>query len=154
MEMHDLVLERIVPVGAADLWRGWTDAGTLTRWFTPHPWVTEEAEIDPVPGGIFRTVMCGPDGERNEGTGCVLEAVENRRFAWTSALGPGFQPAAHDPQGFLFTAIIEFHPAEGGTLYRATARHGTASDAGAHAEMGFAEGWGAALDQLVALFVA
>ncbi len=148
----DLVLERVVRTSAADLWRGWTEAEVLKKWFTPAPWVTTDAEIDPVPGGIFRTVMQGPDGERNEGSGCVLEAVQARRFVWTSALGPGFVPAAPVEDGFHFTAIIEFLPASGGTLYRATGRHSSEADARAHAEMGFEAGWGAALDQLVALF--
>lgn len=113
--------------------------------------MTVEAEIDPVPGGIFRTVMCGPNGERNEGAGCVLEAVHPHKFVWTSALGPGFQPVANDDEGFLFTAILEFIPTADGTVYRATARHSTSVDTQAHADMGFESGWGAALDQLVAL---
>jgi uncharacterized protein YndB with AHSA1/START domain len=149
---HDLVLERTVPITAAQLWKGWTDPTTIVQWFTPAPWVTEEAEIEAIPGGIFRTVMSGPDGERNEGSGCVLEAIENARFVWTSALGPGFRPVAPSSDGFLFTAIIEFEPVDNGTLYRATARHSTAADAATHAEMGYEQGWGAALDQLVALY--
>lgn len=149
----DLVLQRAVPITTEQLWRGWTDPDVLVRWFTPKPWVTTEAEIDPVPGGIFRTVMCGPDGERNEGAGCVLEAVVNRRFVWTSAMSPGFRPVAPSNDGYLFTAILEFTPTSSGAFYRATARHATPSDAASHAEMGFELGWGAALDQLVELFV-
>ena len=148
----DLVLERVVPITPAELWQGWTDAETLKKWFTPAPWITSEAEIDPRPGGIFHTVMNGPDGERNEGTGCVLEAVRDTRFAWTSALLPGFIPHARPEDGFFFTAILEFKSVERGTLYRATVRHENATDAQTHAEMGFEAGWGAALDQLVALF--
>ena len=148
----DLVLERVVPITPASLWRGWTDPVILVQWFTPKPWVTVEAEIDPVPGGVFRTVMCGPNGERNEGTGCVLEAVHNQRFVWTSAMEPGFRPVTHSTEAFLFTAILEFLPVDGGTLYRATARHSTSADATQHADMGFEEGWSAALQQLVELF--
>jgi len=150
--VHDLVLERLVPVPAERLWQGWTDPDLLVRWFTPAPWVTTEAEIDPRPGGAFRTVMRGPGGEEGaDGTGCVLEAVPGRRLVWTSALGPGFRP--HEPQteGFVFTAIIEFEPTAEGTVYRATVRHATAADAEVHAAMGFEAGWGAALDQLVEL---
>ena len=55
--------------------------------------------------------------------------------------------------GFLFTAILEFTPTDGGTLYRATARHSPPEDAAKHAEMGFHAGWEEALNQLVALFV-
>lgn len=148
----DLVLERVVATSAADLWRGWTDPSVLVKWFTPAPWVTSSAEIDPVPGGIFATVMTGPDGERNEGAGCVLVGEPSRRFVWTSALGPGFTPVDASAEGFLFTAIIDLEPVADGTLYRATARHSNQTDADMHAEMGFEAGWGAALDQLVALF--
>jgi uncharacterized protein YndB with AHSA1/START domain len=92
----------------------------------------------------------------------VLEAVPNRRFVWTTALGPGFVPNAPVEGGFHFTGILEFLPVDGnlgsgatsngGTLYRATGRHATQAEADQHAAMGFEVGWGLALDQLVALF--
>ena len=175
-ETFDLTFQRVVPVTAAQLWQGWTHAPTLMKWFTPAPWKTIDAEIDPRPGGIFRTVMRGPNGEtEGGGVGCVLEAVPNERFVWTTALGPGFRPNAVPEGGFHFTGIIELLPASGvgghatanaaggpatanaagassGTLYRATGRHATKADAEQHAAMGFEVGWGMALDQLVALF--
>ena len=151
-DARDLSFERIVPVPPAHLWRGWTDADLLVKWFTPAPWVTSEAEIDARPGGIFRTVMEGPDGERNEGTGCVLEAVPDRRFAWTGALAPGFRPQPAPEGGFLFTAVVEFEPQGTGSRYRARVLHVGEADARQHATMGFEAGWGAALDQLVALY--
>lgn len=147
---RDLAIERFVAAPPERLWAGWTTPDLLVQWFTPAPWVTLEAEVDLRPGGVFRTVMQGPDGERNEGDGCVLEVVPGRRFVWTSALGPGFRPV-HDDEGFPFTAVIEFEPQDGGTRYRATVRHATPADAATHAEMGFESGWNAALDQLVAL---
>jgi len=147
----DVSFERVVPVPAAHLWRGWTDAAVLKRWFTPAPWVTTDAEVDPRPGGIFRTVMRGPDGEVGGGIGCVLEAIPNERFVWTSALGPGFQPQPQPTEGFHFTGMIELEQRGSSTLYRATGRHSSREDADAHAAMGFEVGWGMALDQLVAL---
>lgn len=151
-DARDLSFERIVPVPAAHLWRGWTDPELLVQWFTPAPWVTSEAEVDARAGGIFRTVMRGPKGERNEGTGCVLDAVPNRRFAWTGALQPGFRPQAAPDGGFLFSAVIDLDEQPSGTRYRATVMHLAEADAQRHAEMGFEAGWGAALDQLVALW--
>ena len=148
----DLVLERIVPCTVEHLWKGWTDPEVLVRWFTPAPWKTIEAAIELRPGGIFRTVMQGPDGETGGGEGCVLVAEPMSRFVWTSALGPGFRPVPAADGELLFTAEIEFAPTTGGSLYRATARHVNEADAAVHAEMGFQQGWGAALDQLVALF--
>ena len=149
----DLTFQRVVPVTAAQLWQGWTHAPTLMKWFTPAPWKTIDAQIDPRPGGIFRTVMRGPNGEAGgDGVGCVLEAVPNRRFVWTTALGPGYRPNPVAEGGFHFTGILEFEPVDGGALYRATGRHSTQADADQHAAMGFEVGWGLALDQLVALF--
>ncbi|GJI87352.1 hypothetical protein RugamoR1_05150 [Rugamonas sp. R1(2021)] len=53
------------------------------HWFTPAPWTTLEAECDLRPGGLFRSVMAGPNGERHDNFGCYLEVVENRRLTWT-----------------------------------------------------------------------
>jgi uncharacterized protein YndB with AHSA1/START domain len=76
--------------------------------------------------------------------------VPEQRLVWTLALGPGFRPTPV-PEGVpQFTAVITLHPEGGGTRYRALAMHRDAGSARAHAEMGFADGWGAALDQLVA----
>lgn len=149
----DLRLERVVPVDADSLWRGYTDPELLVQWFTPAPWRTVEAEVDLRPGGTFRVVMRGPNGEAgDDSAGCVLEAVPGRRVAWTSALAPGFRPVDRPEGAFLMTAIIDLEPVKDGTRYCATARHATEADARMHAEMGFEAGWSVALDQLVALF--
>jgi uncharacterized protein YndB with AHSA1/START domain len=123
------------------------------EWFCPRPWRVVACDLDLRPGGVFRTVMQGPAGEREEGSGCLLELVPERRFVWTNALLPGFRPApvVEDASGFAFTAVVEFEPAPGGALYRATVSHRTRADRDTHAAMGFEQGWSAALDQLVAL---
>lgn len=149
----DLVIERILPLRPEQVWAAWTQPERLTCWFTPAPWSTPEAEVDARPGGVFRTVMCSPDGDRSEGSGCVLTAVEQRLLAWTNTLGPGGRPnRIGDDQGmFPFTAVISMEPiGDGATRYTARVVHATAADCATHAAMGFHDGWGAALDQLVA----
>ena len=99
---------------------------------------------------FFRTVMQSPEGQDFPGLGCVLDVVENRRLVWTSALEPSFRPSpkASDADMF-FTAIVSIEPAGEGTKYTATAIHRNPEDRNKHEEMGFHEGWGKALDQLV-----
>ncbi len=145
----DLVLEREVPVSAEALWRGWTDPALLKQWFCPRPWRVTEAEIDLRPGGAFRTVMEGPNGERqDEEAGCYLEIQPGRRLVWTDSLGPGYRPRTN---GFI-TAFIGLEPlAGGGTRYRVLVKHVDAQSRKRHADMGFEHGWGTALDQLVEL---
>lgn len=141
----DLVLERVVDVPPEKVWLAWTRPEHLKRWFTPAPWTTVEVEIDLRPGGVFRSVMRSPEGEEFPNIGCCLEVVENRRLTFTDALGPGFRPTENP----FFTAIVTMEPEGSGTRYVARAIHGTASDRTKHEEMGFHEGWGKALDQLV-----
>lgn len=86
----------------------------------PATWTTVEADNDVRPGGIFRTVMCSPESDRNEGSGCYLEVVPHSRLVRTTAFGPGFRPNDFSQGGFPFTAVLTFEPVEGGTKYTAT----------------------------------
>ena len=142
----DLMFERTIDIAPELVWKAWTEPAHLMPWFCPLPWRTTECEIDLRPGGKFRTVMVGPAGERHDNIGCYLEVTENRQLVWTSALGPGFRPTGNT----FMTAIIRLEPVAQGTRYMALARHMDAATRQQHEAMGFREGWGTALDQLVA----
>jgi uncharacterized protein YndB with AHSA1/START domain len=148
----DLVLEREVPVPVAAVWAAWTTPELLMPWFCPLPWLTVACEIDLRPGGRFVTTMQSPEGEQFPNAGCFLEVDPERRLVFTSVLGEGFRPVApsNGADDLPFTAVIELAPtADGGTSYRAIAMHPDVATATKHAEMGFHDGWGAALDQMV-----
>lgn len=143
----DLVLERVVDVRPELVWRAWTEPEHLKRWFTPAPWETVECEMDLRPGGIFKTTMRSPEGEvQPPGVGCFLEVERERRLVWTDALGPGYRP---NKTPFM-TAWILLEPVGTGTRYVAIAKHNDEATRRQHEEMGFFDGWGTALDQLVA----
>ena len=78
--------------------------------------------------------------------------LQRRNGCYQSALLPGYRPAniAADAP-FVFTAIIEIEPQGSGTKYTAIALHSTEDGRSKHESLGFHSGWGAALDQLVAL---
>lgn len=143
----DLVLERVVDVPPALMWRAWTEPEHLKKWFAPAPWTIADCEIDLMPGGRFRTVMRSPEGEEHPGDGCFLEVVPQKKLVFTDALAPGYRPA----EGAFFTAVITFEPHGDGTKYTAVAKHKDPETRNQHKEMGFHEGWGTCLDQLVAL---
>jgi uncharacterized protein YndB with AHSA1/START domain len=145
----DLVLERVVDVPRELVWRAWTEPEHVKKWFTPAPWKTIDCEIDLRPGGIFRTVMRGPEGQQFDNAGCYLEIVKNEKLVWTGALQPGYRPATPPPGSFLFTAVITMQSEGKGTRYRALAIHGDPDSQQKHAALGFVHGWGKALDQLV-----
>ncbi|WP_420637762.1 SRPBCC family protein [Candidatus Poriferisocius sp.] len=145
----DLELVRDIPVTPEAVFSAWTDPESLTQWFTPHPYTTPVCEIDLRPGGAFRTVMNDPDGQQiADSTGCYLHIVPNELLVWTSALTTDFRPQA---DAMPFTGILEFRPnGSGGCIYRAIAVHQDSAGRAQHEEMGFHQGWGIVVDQLVA----
>ena len=154
----DLLFERIVDVPPELVWKAWTTPEHLLKWFCPSPWKTVECEIDLHPGGKFYTVMQSPEGQKFPNTGCYLEVVENERLTWTNGLEPGFRPAkqpeatpGHECAEFQFTATVIMEKHGNGTKYTAIAMHPDATTRTRHEQMGFEQGWGAALDQLVAM---
>lgn len=152
-----LSFTRVVDVPRPLVWRAWTEPALLMRWFCPLPWKTIDCEIDLRPGGIFRTTMQSPDGQLVPGTGCYLAVVPNEKLVWTNALLPGYRPSPvaaagdGDDANFVFTARVELADQGPGTRYTATVIHADEAGCQKHAAMGFEAGWGAALDQLVAM---
>lgn len=153
----DLSFTRTVDVPRNLVWRAWTEPELLKQWFCPLPWKTIDCEIDLRPGGIFRTTMQSPEGQEFPNSGCYLEVIPNEKLVWTNALLPDFRPATPSPScgdeqaDFRFTAMIELMDVDGGTRYTATVIHADEAGSKQHAAMGFEQGWGIALDQLVTM---
>ncbi|SIQ71574.1 Uncharacterized conserved protein YndB, AHSA1/START domain [Rhizobium sp. RU20A] len=144
---RELVLTRLIPVTRSALYRCWTEPALLTRWFTPEPWKTVEADLDVRAGGHSRVVMLSPEGERFPSEGVYLEVVENEKLVFTDAFTSGWNPSK---KAFML-GIITFADEAGCTRYTARVRHWSEEDRKTHEEMGFHEGWGRATDQLAAL---
>ena len=153
----DLTFERIIDVPRELVWRAWTQPEHLMPWFCPLPWKTIACEIELRPGGNFHTVMQSPEGQLFQNSGCYLEVIANEKLTWTNALLPGFRPAMLDTTcgdesvQFFFTATITLEDHGQGTRYTATVIHAEENGCQQHAKMGFNEGWGKALDQMVSL---
>lgn len=150
----DLVLERTVDVPPELVWLAWTQPEHLQKWFTPKPWTTTACEIDLRPGGAFITTMRSPEGQDFRNFGCYLEIVPHQKLVWTDTLEAGYRPSRQPPGEncpFRFTATLILEPAADakGTKYTAIVLHGDESSRQKHEAMGFHEGWGTALDQLV-----
>lgn len=152
----DLVLERLVDAPRELVWAAWTEPQHVKKWFTPAPWSTAECEIDLRPGGIFRTIMRSPEGQDYTAEGCYLEVVPLDRLVWTSALRAGYRPAVKGAvmegcEELSFTAVITMEAQGSKTKYKAVVMHGDEASCSKHEAMGFYDGWGKTLDQLVAL---
>jgi uncharacterized protein YndB with AHSA1/START domain len=142
----DLELTRLLAAPPHIVWRCWTEPALLRQWWTPRPVVTKDAVMNPVAGGRFFTLMVLPDGSETPNEGSFLEVVKPERLVFTDLLTAGWCPV--DEPGLGFTAIITFAAEGAGTRYRAVARHRSPAARQSHADMGFADGWAAAAQQL------
>lgn len=144
--LHELVLSRTIPISRRAAFRAWTDPALLMRWFAPRPWTTIEADLDVRTGGSNRIVMQSPDGDAMPMQGVYLEVVPDRKIVTTDAYEQPWVPSAKP----FFTMVLTLEDADGGgTLYTARALHWSEEDRKTHEAMGFHEGWGQCLDQLV-----
>lgn len=142
---HELAIERTFDASRDAVWRAVTDH--LAEWWCPRPWTSETVALEWKNGGHFAITMHGPDGETHPGEGVLLEVVPGTRFVFTNMLDAGWNPQNAQPIGIV--GMFEFADADGGkTRFRSSARHWSEADAKTHAEMGFAEGWGACANQL------
>lgn len=148
----DLKLERVIDVPPELVWEAWTNPEHLKHWFCPAPWSIARCEIDLRPGGIFSFTMRSPDGEEHPNIGCYLEVKEKQKLVWTDALQPGFRPTAVtvSSSSLMFTAKVLIQAEGKGTRYAAIAMHRSDVDRKQHEDMGFHDGWGTCLDQMVA----
>lgn len=142
----DLVLERIVEVPVELVWNAWTKPEQIIHWFTPAPWKTIDCRIDLRPGGEFYTMMESPEGKHFPNNGCFLEVIPLKKLVFTDSLLPGYRPSGSS----FMTAFVTMESVGTATKYKAIAKHKDLETKKQHEDMGFMDGWGTALDQLVA----
>ncbi|RYG40089.1 polyketide cyclase [bacterium] len=136
-------MSRLVDAPRELIYKAWTTPELLMKWFVPKPWSLARAEIDPRPGGVFLSVMQDPDGKEYPNEGVFLECGPDK-IVFTDAFTRGWMP---NPDPFM-VAIVTFEEEDGKTLYTARVRHWTVEAKEKHEQMGFHDGWGAALTQL------
>jgi uncharacterized protein YndB with AHSA1/START domain len=141
----DLVLEREIDVPVELVWKAWTTPEHLRVWFAPKPWSITACEVDLRPGGGMAFTMSSPDGQEFPNANCYLEVVPFERLIMTDTLQAGYRPSANP----FFTAVVEMERRGAGAYYRAIAIHGDPEARKKHEEMGFHDGWGTVLTQMV-----
>lgn len=147
-----LSFSRIVNASADALYRGWTDEKLILKWFTPKPWKTVAAKIEPYPGGAFNIQMQSPEGETMPmSEGCVLLARPGECLITTGLLARGFIPQEIPKESFGFVIRLYFSREGEGARYEAIVDHVDEAGMKQHEAMGFEAGWNKALDQLVEL---
>ena len=77
-------VERVIRADRERVFRAWTEAGQMKRWFAPQGFTIPEAEVDARPGGAFRVLMRAPDGSEHVARGAFrrVEPPSLLTFTW------------------------------------------------------------------------
>ncbi len=152
----DLFFERVVDVPAHLVWLAWTTPEHLKKWFTPAPWTTVDCEIELRPAGHL-----SHGDALARGAGIHEPGVLPRsRARAKGSSGPMFWARGFDRPTDRPTAPAPSSLSPRSSRLRrkvpvrSTPRsllHGDEDSRAKHDAMGFQDGWGKALDQLVAL---
>lgn len=82
-EGQELVMERIFDTPRELVWKAFTEADRVARWWGPNGTTTTVVEMDVRPGGTWRYINHGPDREDAPFTGVYREVVSPERLVYT-----------------------------------------------------------------------
>ena len=138
-----LTFERELPAPPAAVWRAWTSADAVRRWWSPQHFTVAECELDAVPGGALRIAMEEGDGSRHVATGRFLALRPSEALTFELA------PLDGDGVG-LFSAVHDVELTRHGTATRLslTIRVTDARPQAAAALAGLHLGWNQLLGKL------
>lgn len=90
---RELEIERHIDVPREVVFRLWTKAEYLVRWFTPRRCTLQVHDFDFSVGGELRTTISEPDGSSCEAVSVFLEIVPNEKIVYRIAASKGGAPA-------------------------------------------------------------
>ena len=140
------------------VFRVWTQAEHLKRWFSPKGFTVLTAKMDLRPGGVYHYGMRGPDGRDMWGRWVIREIVVPERLVFINSFsdesGGLARPPFPEPWPLEMLSRITFTESGGRTTvtvtwtpHDSTEAERKTFDAG---RASMQQGWGGTLDQLAA----
>ena len=144
-EGGDLAFERTFDAPRELVWRAFTDAELIPRWWGKHGTTTTVAALDVRPGGRWHFINASPDREDVEFFGEFLSVDAPREYRWTFMFyGENREPVG-GPETYTFTEV------DGKTHLRSVGHLGAPEIVEAALATGMAEGAIETWDRLEAL---
>ncbi len=120
---REIVISRTFDAPRALVWEAMTDPQQVIRWWGPRGFTTTIEEMDVRPGGVWKSVMHGPDGTDYPNYKQFKEVVKPERLVFTHGGGKKGAPTVNFLATWLFDAL------DGGEKTKVTIRMTFASAA-------------------------
>jgi uncharacterized protein YndB with AHSA1/START domain len=140
--VEPLTISRVFPAPRELVFKAWSRADHIKRWFSPATYTTPEAEIDFRPGGVFVVCMRSPEGQDFWSRGTFLEISPPERLALALDAEVG------GVKRFTAHTAVTFEVEERGTRMTVRQSYEFHDLAFVFAARGAPEGWRTTLDKL------
>jgi len=84
-QQEEFVITRVVDAPRSRVWRAWTDAKALKKWWGPKGFEVVSTKVDLKPGGIFHYHLRSPNGQDMWGKFVYREIVPEERLVFISS---------------------------------------------------------------------
>ena len=128
------------------VWRAWTESELLDQWWAPKPWRAETKSMNFTVGGHWLYAMVGPDNTRHWARVDFMAIEPFQRFTAIDLFCDAEGNPNQDLPGMHWQN--EFKATDTGTQVVVTLSFNTEADLEKILEMGFEEGFAAALNNL------
>ncbi|HEX5024480.1 MAG TPA: SRPBCC domain-containing protein [Agriterribacter sp.] len=145
-ENNKIKVEREFAAPVSKVWAAWTESELLDQWWAPKPWKTNTKTMDFREGGHWLYAMVGPDGAAQWCRADYSAITPLKRY---SALDAFCDEQGNVNQSFpRSTWTNQFNEASGATVVTVEIKYDKLADLEKYIEMGFKEGFTAALENL------
>lgn len=142
LRSEPLVISRRFPAARDLVFRAWSSAEHMKRWFSPESYTVPEAEIDCRPGGVFAICMRSADGQVSWCRGTYVEVVPSERLKFSAVVIVDGVPR------FTAHTTVTFADDEAGTRMTVHQAYDIHDEAFITAVKGAPVGWRTTLDKL------
>jgi uncharacterized protein YndB with AHSA1/START domain len=137
-----LIVVRTFAAPRALVFKAWSSAEHIKRWFSPEGLTTPEAEVDFRAGGVFAVCMRTPEGQDHWSRGRFVEVAPPDRLAFSGAVVVDGEPK------FTVHTVVTFEDDGAGTRMSVRQDYDIHDEAFRAAVKGAYEGWRTTLDKL------
>jgi len=141
-EIKPLVIARTCPAPRELVFKAWSSANHMKRWFSPATYSVPEAEVDFRPGGVIAICMRSPEGNDFWSKGTFDEVSPPERLAFTLGVTVGGE------RKFAARTTVTFEADRIGTCMTVRQEYELFDPAFISSIEGAPEGWRTTLDKL------
>jgi uncharacterized protein YndB with AHSA1/START domain len=148
-ENKRIQVEREFDAPLSKVWAAWTESHLIDQWWAPKPWKAQTKKMDFTRGGHWLYAMVGPDGTTSWCRADYKEISPLKGFSGVDYFCD--ENGNHDPSFPTAYWKTEFSARSNSTVVNIELSFNSLADLDKYIELGFREGFTAALENLDAL---